>query len=61
MFSTVLFAQNINHLCLSDGTLQLGYLSKNCVLTGQNIVQLLCNLLLSSRQRKTKQHTPKCN
>lgn len=45
--------KSMNHLRLSDGTLQLGNLSQNCVLVGQNVVHLLTNLLLSSRHTHT--------
>lgn len=50
-FYNVLSALRVNHLSLSDGTLQLGNLSQDCVLVGQNVVHLLCNLLLSKRQQ----------
>lgn len=46
MFNNILSALSINHLSLCDATLQLGNLSQNCVLVGQNVVHLLCNLLL---------------
>ena len=43
----------IAHLRLSDGTLQLGNLSQDGVLVGQNVVHLLSNLLLSSNHTHT--------
>lgn len=46
MFKNIRSAMSINHLGLCDATLQLGNLSQNCVLVGQNVVHLLCNLLL---------------
>lgn len=52
MFGNILSAQSINHLGLRNGTLQLGNLSQNCVLVGQDVVHLLCNLLLSNKQQK---------
>lgn len=45
-------AQRVNYLRLRDGTLQLGNLGQHCVLIGQNVVHLLCNLVLSNYQQK---------
>lgn len=44
----LLYSRYVIHLCLSDGTLQLGDLSQNRVLVGQNVGHLLGNLLLSN-------------
>lgn len=48
----------VNHLSLSDAALQLCNLSQHRVLVGQNVVHLLCNLLLvpPGGERKEKKN-----
>ena len=41
---------SVGHLHLSGGTLQLGDLGQHCLLVGQNVVNLLGNLILKKKK-----------